>query len=52
MQEHGCDIAQGYLYAHPESPEDLTPWLMANQRSSGTYMRSISMKRIGDEAKS
>jgi diguanylate cyclase (GGDEF)-like protein len=52
MQEHGCDIAQGYLYAHPESPEDLTPWLMANQRSSGTYMRSISMKRIGDGAKS
>jgi diguanylate cyclase (GGDEF)-like protein len=52
MQEHGCDIAQGYLYARPESPEDLTPWLMANQRASGTYMRSISMKKIGDGAKS
>ncbi len=52
MQAHGCDIAQGYLYAHPESPEDLTPWLMANQRTSGTYMRSISMKKIGDGAKS
>jgi len=52
MQEHGCDIAQGYLYARPESPEDLTPWLMANQRTSGTYMRSISMKRIGDGSKS
>jgi len=52
MQEHGCDIAQGYLYAHPESPEDLTPWLMAHQRTSGTYMRSISMKKIGDGTKS
>ncbi|MGB3049457.1 MAG: EAL domain-containing protein [Polyangiales bacterium] len=52
MQEHGCDIAQGYLYARPESPEDLTPWLMANQRASGTYMRSISMKKIVDGAKS
>jgi EAL domain-containing protein (putative c-di-GMP-specific phosphodiesterase class I) len=52
MQEHGCDVAQGYLYAHPESPEDLTPWLMANQRTSGTYVRSISMKKIGDGAKS
>lgn len=52
MQAHGCDIAQGYLYAHPESPEDLTPWLMANQRTSGTYIRSISMKKTGDGAKS
>jgi diguanylate cyclase (GGDEF)-like protein len=51
MQEHGCDIAQGYLYSRPESPEDLTPWLMANQRTSGTYMRSISMKMLGDGAK-
>ncbi|MDH3655720.1 MAG: EAL domain-containing protein [Myxococcales bacterium] len=52
MQDHGCDIAQGYLYARPESPDDLTPWLMANQRTSGTYMRSISMKKIGDGTKS
>ncbi len=52
MQEHGCDVAQGYLYSHPESPEDLTPWLMANQRISGTYIRSVSMKKIGDGAKS
>jgi diguanylate cyclase (GGDEF)-like protein len=52
MQEHGCDIAQGYLYARPESPEDLTPWLMSNQRTSGTYMRSVSMKKIGDGSKS
>lgn len=51
MQEHGCDIAQGYLYSRPESPEDLTPWLMANQRTSGTYMRSISMKKFGDGTK-
>jgi diguanylate cyclase (GGDEF)-like protein len=52
MQEHGCDIAQGYLYARPESPADLTPWLMSNQRTSGTYIRSVSMKKIGDGAKS
>jgi len=48
MQEHGCDIAQGYLYARPESPSDLTPWLQANQRSSGTYVRSMSIKQMGD----
>ncbi|MGB9338972.1 MAG: EAL domain-containing protein [Polyangiales bacterium] len=50
MQEHGCDIAQGYLYARPESPADLTPWLQANRRSSGTYMRSIPIKKMGDGA--
>ncbi|MDH3817156.1 MAG: EAL domain-containing protein [Myxococcales bacterium] len=44
MREHGCDVAQGYLYARPESPEDLTPWLQANQRASDTYVRSIPLK--------
>ena len=45
MREHGCDVAQGYLYARPESPEDLTPWLQANQRVSDTYVRSIPIKK-------
>ena len=45
MREHGCDVAQGYLYARPESPEDLTPWLQANQRASDTYVRSIPLKK-------
>ena len=49
MREHGCDIAQGYLYARPESPEDLTPWLQANQRLPETYVRSISVRKRGDE---
>jgi diguanylate cyclase (GGDEF)-like protein len=49
MREHGCDVAQGYLYARPESPEDLTPWLLANQRVSETYVRSIPGKRRADE---
>ena len=48
MREHGCDVAQGYLYARPESPKELTPWLEANQRSSGTYIRSIPIKKMGD----
>jgi len=48
MQEHGCDVAQGYLYAHPMSPEDLTPWLRANQRISATYVRSIPIKKLGE----
>jgi len=52
MRDHGCDIAQGYLYARPESPTDLTPWLQANQRTSGTYIRSIPMKKLGDGASS
>ena len=49
MREHGCDVAQGYLYARQESPEDLTPWLLANQRVSETYVRSIPGKRRADE---
>jgi diguanylate cyclase (GGDEF)-like protein len=49
MREHGCDVAQGYLYARPESPEDLTPWLQANQCVSETYVRSIPIKKRTDE---
>jgi len=46
MREHGCDIAQGYFYAHPESPENLTDWLRVNQRASETYVRSIPIKKV------
>ena len=49
MRKHGCDVAQGYLYARPESPADLTPWLLENQRVSETYVRSIPGKRRADE---
>ena len=49
MREHGCDVAQGYFYARPESPEALTPWLKANQRVSETYVRSIPAKKRTDE---
>jgi EAL domain-containing protein (putative c-di-GMP-specific phosphodiesterase class I) len=49
MREHGCDVAQGYFYARPESPEALTPWLKANQRVSETYVRSIRAKKRTDE---
>ena len=49
MREHGCDVAQGYLYARPESPADLTPWLKDNQRVSETYVRSIPSKKRADE---
>ena len=52
MQQHGCDMAQGYLYARPEAPEDLTPWLEANRRTSGTFMRSIPVKKTSDGANS
>ncbi len=49
MRAHGCDVAQGYLYARPEAPADLTPWLRANQRVSETYVRSIPGKKRADE---
>ena len=49
MRAHGCDVAQGYLYARPESPEDTTEWLKANQRVSETYVRSIPGKKRTDE---
>lgn len=47
MRQHGCDIAQGYLYSRPESPEVLTPWLKTNQRVSETKLRSIPIKKQG-----
>ena len=49
MREHGCDVAQGYLYARPESPEDTTDWLKVNQRVSATYVRSLPSKKRADE---
>ncbi|MFZ1866816.1 MAG: EAL domain-containing protein [Polyangiales bacterium] len=49
LRAHGCDIAQGYLYARPEAPEQLTPWLAANQRVSETYVRSIPIPKTGGE---
>jgi diguanylate cyclase (GGDEF)-like protein len=49
MRNLGCDIAQGYLYARPETPEKLSPWLAANQRVSETYVRSISIKKRADD---
>jgi len=47
MRHHGCDIAQGYLYARPESTETLTPWLGAHQRVSETKIRSMPVKKQG-----
>jgi len=47
MREHGCDIAQGYLYSRPESTETLTPWLRANQRVTETNVRSMPIKKRG-----
>ncbi|KPK15240.1 MAG: hypothetical protein AMJ62_09730 [Myxococcales bacterium SG8_38] len=48
LRNQGCDIAQGYLYARPEAPEQLTPWLAANQRISETYVRSIPVPKAGE----
>ncbi len=41
LRKQGCDVAQGYLYARPESPGDLTPWLAAHQRVPETHVRSV-----------
>jgi len=49
LRQQGCDIAQGYLYARPESPEDLTPWLATNQRVSETHVRSVPVPKRDDE---
>ncbi len=48
MREHGCDTAQGYLFARPESVEVTTPWLKENQRVSSTNIRSIPMAKSRD----
>jgi diguanylate cyclase (GGDEF)-like protein len=49
LRAHGCDIAQGYLYAKPQTPEELTPWLAANQRISKTNVRSLPRAKRDDE---
>ena len=41
MREHGCDTAQGYLYARPQPVDIMTPWIKDNQRVSSTNIRSI-----------
>lgn len=49
LRQQGCDVAQGYLYARPQAPEDLTAWLAANQRVPETHIRSLpTLKRDGD----
>jgi diguanylate cyclase (GGDEF)-like protein len=49
LRRQGCDVAQGYLYARPESPDDLTPWLSSNQRISETNVRLIPTVPRDDE---
>jgi diguanylate cyclase (GGDEF)-like protein len=49
LRRQGCDVAQGYLYARPESPDDLTPWLSSNRRISETNVRLISTVPRDDE---
>ena len=47
LRDHGCDIAQGYLYARPQAPDELTPWLGAHQRVSETNVRTIPRVKAG-----
>ena len=49
LKEQGCDVAQGYLYAKPQTPEELTPWLAAHQRLSETNVRSLPRVKRDDE---
>jgi diguanylate cyclase (GGDEF)-like protein len=49
LRNQGCDIAQGYLYARPEAPDDLTPWLASHQRVSETKIRSVPAPSREDE---
>jgi len=49
LRAQGCDIAQGYLYARPKTPEDLTPWLKENQRVSSTNVRALPRAKRDDE---
>jgi EAL domain-containing protein (putative c-di-GMP-specific phosphodiesterase class I) len=49
LRHQGCDVAQGYYYARPESPENLTPWLASNQRVSETNVRFIPSASRDDE---
>ena len=49
LRRQGCDVAPGYLYARPKSPDDLTPWLSSNQRISETNVRLIPTVPRDDE---
>lgn len=37
LRKNGCDIAQGFLYARPDTPDKLTPFLQAHPRSSDVH---------------
>jgi diguanylate cyclase (GGDEF)-like protein len=49
LRKEGCDIAQGYLYARPEAPDDTTNWLRTNQRVSSTHVRSVPAPTRADD---
>jgi EAL domain-containing protein (putative c-di-GMP-specific phosphodiesterase class I) len=49
LRRQGCDVAQGYYYARPESPEDLTPWIASHQRVSETNVRFMASASRDDE---
>jgi len=49
LRRQGCDVAQGYFYARPESPDDLTPWIACHQRISETNVRFIPRASRDDE---
>ncbi len=49
LRNHGCDIAQGYLYARPQAPDDLVAWLATSQRVSETRIRSVPVPKRDDE---
>ncbi len=49
LRNQGCDIAQGYLYARPQAPDDLVAWLATSQRVSETRIRSVPVPKRDDE---
>jgi diguanylate cyclase (GGDEF)-like protein len=49
LRRQGCDVAQGYYYARPEAPEDLTLWIASHQRVSETNVRFMPKASRDDE---
>jgi EAL domain-containing protein (putative c-di-GMP-specific phosphodiesterase class I) len=38
IHELGCDLAQGYLFAHPAAPDEVTRQLLEQQRGTASAL--------------
>ena len=48
LREAGCDEIQGFFFARPMMPDDVKPWLVANDRDRGFPLNGRGPERAGE----